>query len=238
MLGIIGDRTFANNASFGAYAEVVRSPAYRDDKRGTTLRMLPDLLNGHQGARLTAQAGGTRIEAPQALLVSNDPYEMGDVAGLGRRARLDASTLGVVGVRVDSARQAIELLRRGHGQGLTTHRRSGHRRRRRPRDPRRHRRRDHPAARAGPVHHPAPRTPPGCAETATRRPRPQGHPGMAAAAAARLLPRPPTMACPPPPSQTESQARKHSRTPWLGRPPPAGCSSSPCRSPRPPSPTG
>jgi diacylglycerol kinase family enzyme len=117
-LGIIGGRTFVNNASFGAYAEVVRSPAYRDDKRGTTLQMLPDLLHGHQGARLSAKAGGTRIDGPQALLVSNDPYEMSDVAGLGRRARLDAGTLGVVAVRVDSAREAVALVRRGHGQGL------------------------------------------------------------------------------------------------------------------------
>ena len=37
-LGVIGGRTFVNNASFGAYAEVVQSPAYRDDKRGTTLQ--------------------------------------------------------------------------------------------------------------------------------------------------------------------------------------------------------
>jgi diacylglycerol kinase family enzyme len=119
-LGIIADRTFVNNASFGAYAEVVRSPAYRDDKRGTTLQMLPDLLNGHQGARLSARVGATRIEAPQALLVSNGPYEMNDVAGLGRRARLDAGTLGAVAIKVGSARQAIGLLRRGHGPGLTT----------------------------------------------------------------------------------------------------------------------
>ena len=119
-LGIIADRTFVNNASFGAYAEVVRSPAYRDDKRATTLQMLPDLLNGHEGAHLTAQAAGTTIDSPQALLVSNDPYEMSDIAGLGRRARLDAGTLGVVAVRVNSARQAIELARHGHGQGLTT----------------------------------------------------------------------------------------------------------------------
>jgi diacylglycerol kinase family enzyme len=118
-LGMIGDRTFVNNASFGAYAEVVRSPAYRDDKRGTTLQMLPDLLHGHKGARLTAKAGGTTIQSPQALLVSNGPYEMTDIAGLGRRARLDAGTLGVVGVQVDSARQAIGLIRRGHGTGLT-----------------------------------------------------------------------------------------------------------------------
>ena len=118
-LGIIGDRTFVNNASFGAYAEVVQSPAYRDDKRATTLQLLPELLKGHQGAHLTAQAAGTTIEGPQALLVSNDPYGMGDVAGLGRRARLDAGTLGVVAIRVDSARQAVELVRRGHGTGLT-----------------------------------------------------------------------------------------------------------------------
>ena len=82
-LGIIAERTFVNNASFGAYAEVVRSPAYRDDKRGTTLQMLPDLLSGHRGARLSAQAAGTRIEGPQALLISNGPYEMSDIAGLG-----------------------------------------------------------------------------------------------------------------------------------------------------------
>jgi hypothetical protein len=49
-LGLIGGRTFVNNASFGAYAEVVQCPAYRDDKRGTTLQMLPELLSGHRGA--------------------------------------------------------------------------------------------------------------------------------------------------------------------------------------------
>ena len=118
-LGIIGDRTFVNNASFGAYAEVVQSPAYRNDKRGTTLQIMPDLLKGHRGARLAARAGDATIEGPQALLVSNNPYQRGDVAGLGRRARLDTGTLGVISVTVDNARQAIELIRRGNGRGLT-----------------------------------------------------------------------------------------------------------------------
>ena len=49
-LGLIGGRTFVNNASFGAYAEIVQSPAYRDDKSGTTLQMLPDLLSGRRPA--------------------------------------------------------------------------------------------------------------------------------------------------------------------------------------------
>jgi len=118
-LGVIGGRTFVNNASFGAYAEVVESPAYRDDKRGTTLKILPDLLTGHRGAKLTARAGDATVTGPQALLVSNGPYGMTDIAGLGRRARLDAGTLGVVAVTVNSALQAATLLRGARGQGLT-----------------------------------------------------------------------------------------------------------------------
>jgi diacylglycerol kinase family enzyme len=118
-LGMINGQTFVNNASFGAYAEVVETPAYRGDKLNTTLNTLPDLLQGHRGARLRAQADGTTIKAPQALLVSNNPYGTGDIAGLGRRARLDRGILGVVGVTVASARQAAGLLRGRHATGLS-----------------------------------------------------------------------------------------------------------------------
>jgi diacylglycerol kinase family enzyme len=118
-LGEIGGQTFVNNASFGAYAEVVQTPAYRGDKMRTTLELLPDLLQGHEGARLEARADGTRIEAPQALLVANNPYGMGDVAGLGRRARLDGGILGVVSVSVSSTAQAVGLLRGTHATGLS-----------------------------------------------------------------------------------------------------------------------
>jgi diacylglycerol kinase family enzyme len=117
-LGVIGGRTFVNNASFGAYAEIVEDPAYRGDKVGTTLELLPDLLQGHRGARLTVHANGTEIIAPNALLVANNPYGTGDIAGLGRRTRLDRGTLGVVAVSVNSARQAAGLLHRGHAAGL------------------------------------------------------------------------------------------------------------------------
>jgi diacylglycerol kinase family enzyme len=119
-LGIIGDRTFVNNASFGAYAEIVESPAYRDDKAGTTLQMLPEILNGHRGAKLSATTGDAMVTGPQALLVSNNPYEGGDIAGLSRRSRLDTGSLGIVAVTVHSALQAATLLRGARGQGLTT----------------------------------------------------------------------------------------------------------------------
>ncbi|MEO8518106.1 MAG: diacylglycerol kinase family protein [Dermatophilaceae bacterium] len=118
-LGVIGGRTFVNNASFGAYAEVVQSPAYRDDKGGTTLQMLPDLLSGERGPELVVRIDGeVVIRGPKALLVSNNPYELDDLAGLGRRARLDTGTLGVVAVTVDSAAQAAGLLRGRRARGL------------------------------------------------------------------------------------------------------------------------
>lgn len=118
-LGNIGGRTFVNNASFGAYAEVVQSPEYRDDKRGTVLRMLPDLIGDHRGAGLRVRSGNLTIDNPQAVLVSNGLYETHDLAGLGRRARLDAGLLGVVTISVSSAREALGLLRRTRQSGLT-----------------------------------------------------------------------------------------------------------------------
>jgi diacylglycerol kinase family enzyme len=118
-LGRIGDRTFVNNASFGAYAAIVQSPAYRDDKRGTTLDMLPELLTGTRGPRLTVRIDDeVVIEAPQAVLVSNNPYDLGDIGGLGRRLRLDGAVLGVIAVTVNSAMQAATLLRVGRGGGV------------------------------------------------------------------------------------------------------------------------
>jgi diacylglycerol kinase family enzyme len=117
-LGVIGGQTFVNNASFGAYAEVVETPAYRGDKLGTTLDTLPELLQGHRGSRLSAVAGGVTIDAPQALLVANNPYGTGDIAGLGRRVRLDRGVLGIVAVTVANAGEAVGLLRGRHTTGL------------------------------------------------------------------------------------------------------------------------
>ncbi|MCB5168447.1 diacylglycerol kinase [Streptomyces bambusae] len=119
-LGRIGDRVFVNSASFGTYAEVVQSPAYRDDKIRTILAMLPDLLVRHTGPRLRVRADGASVEDPQAVLVSNNPYVPGDAAGLGRRTRLDSGLLGVLSVQVNNAAQAVGILRKGNARGLTS----------------------------------------------------------------------------------------------------------------------
>lgn len=125
--GTTDSRPFVNNASFGAYAAIVQSPAYRDDKVGTTLGLLPELLTYERGATLTARAypqseaqdGETVVHAPQALLVSNNRYRMDDLVGLGRRERLDAGVLGVLGIKVEDAAQAAELLLGTYATGLT-----------------------------------------------------------------------------------------------------------------------
>ena len=119
-LGFIAGRPFVNNASFGAYAAIVQSPAYRDDKRPHhDLDQLPGLLAGQSGPRLVARAENVTVEGPQAVLVSNNVYGMGDIAGLGRRARLDRGTLGMLAVTVKSAAQAAGLLRGQPLRGLT-----------------------------------------------------------------------------------------------------------------------
>ncbi|WP_327344474.1 diacylglycerol/lipid kinase family protein [Streptomyces europaeiscabiei] len=117
-LGFINDRVFVDNASFGAYAAVVQSPAYRDDKVRTTFQMLPDLLTHQNGPALAVHAEGVTVEQPQGVLVSNNPYRTDDPARVGHREWLDSGVLGVLGVKVDNAAQAAGMLRGPRAAGL------------------------------------------------------------------------------------------------------------------------
>jgi len=110
-LGMIADRPFVNNASFGAYAEIVQSPEYRDNKKRTMLEMLPDLLSTDSTATLTVSTGGTTLTGEQAVLVSNNPYGAGKLRDMGRRARIDQGKLGVITGHLGSAAQAVSVLR-------------------------------------------------------------------------------------------------------------------------------
>jgi diacylglycerol kinase family enzyme len=118
-LGDVNGRPFVNNVSFGAYAAIVERPEYREEKLRTTLDLLPDLLASTKGPRLVAHANGVTMREPQALLVSNNPYNTGDITGLGRRPRVDAGVLGVIGVRAGNAVQAARMLQGRKAAGLT-----------------------------------------------------------------------------------------------------------------------
>ncbi|WP_030671498.1 diacylglycerol/lipid kinase family protein [Streptomyces sp. NRRL B-1347] len=120
-LGDVAGRAFVNTVSFGVYADVVQRPEYRDDKAGTALSLMPDLLVGEGVRRLDARADTTALSSQQALLVSNNPYGSPDDPGAsGRRPRLDGGELGVLALRVEGAAQAADLAVRGsQSTGLT-----------------------------------------------------------------------------------------------------------------------
>jgi diacylglycerol kinase family enzyme len=111
-LARVNDRVFVNNASLGVYAKVVQSPAYRDAKRDTWTRMLPDLLGPDAppiDLEFEGPEGNHYDDAP-LVLVSNNPYELTHLAGAGTRERIDTGMLGVVAARVRSSPDVSRLV--------------------------------------------------------------------------------------------------------------------------------
>jgi diacylglycerol kinase family enzyme len=111
-LARVNDRVFVNNASLGVYAKVVQSDAYRDAKLETWTQMLPDLLGPDAqpiDLEFTAPDGTVYGDAP-LVLVSNNPYQLTNMAGAGTRERIDTGTLGVVAARVRSAADVSKLV--------------------------------------------------------------------------------------------------------------------------------
>jgi diacylglycerol kinase family enzyme len=106
-LATVNGRVFVNNASLGLYAKVVQSPEYRDAKLSTAAAMLPDLI-GPDAAPLDLRYRGPDAYYPTAdlILVSNDPYQLDRLGGLGTRERLDLGRLGIVAARIADADQA------------------------------------------------------------------------------------------------------------------------------------
>jgi hypothetical protein len=80
----------------GLYAEIVASESYRDAKLQTALDTLPDLLGSDTGAanlRFVDDEGSVHDRA-DVVLVSNNPYVLDSLGGVGTRERMDTGTLG------------------------------------------------------------------------------------------------------------------------------------------------
>src|SRR3954471_8274225 len=100
-LAEVNGRPFVNNVSLGLYAEIVRSPEYREAKIETTLGMLPRLLG--PGSRpfdlgFTGPAGERHVGA-HVVQVSNNSYGR-TLRTVVSRPRLDAGRLGVIAVEL------------------------------------------------------------------------------------------------------------------------------------------
>lgn len=111
-LASVNGRVFVNNVSLGLYADIVSSQAYRDAKLRTALDTLPDLL-GPDADTLDLQfVDGTGVahDTADVVLVSNNPYALRTLGGVGTRARLDSGALGVVSLTLTSAADARRFL--------------------------------------------------------------------------------------------------------------------------------
>ena len=107
-IGDVNDRPFVNNVSLGLYANIVRSPAYRDAKIETAVSALPTMLGpgsrpfdlNFRGPRGEHHAGAHLIQ------ISNNPYRRGSTT----RPRLDGGRLGVLTLEIDDDKAFGALL--------------------------------------------------------------------------------------------------------------------------------
>jgi diacylglycerol kinase family enzyme len=110
-VGTVGGRTFLNNVSLGAYAELVGESSYRDDKLGTARTVLPGLLRAD---RPVLEVGfglpdGEVCADAVVLLVGNNPYLPSPLQA-GGRPRLDTGLLQVSVLRARTGSQLAAVL--------------------------------------------------------------------------------------------------------------------------------
>jgi diacylglycerol kinase family enzyme len=111
-LATVNGRVFVNNATLGLYAKIVQSPEYRGAKRQTAAAMLPELLGPDASGLDLRFAGpdGRLHKSADVILVSNNPYELKQFAGIGTRERLDLGVLGVAGATIENAAAAARFI--------------------------------------------------------------------------------------------------------------------------------
>jgi diacylglycerol kinase family enzyme len=96
-LGEVNGRVFVNNVSLGVYAMAVQRPGYRARKVATLFDALRDALSGGQERMDLRWRGpsGRQHRGALLVLVSNNPYRLSRLLGIGTRPRLDEGLLGV-----------------------------------------------------------------------------------------------------------------------------------------------
>jgi diacylglycerol kinase family enzyme len=107
----VNGRVFLNVASLGLYAETVSDPAYREAKLETareTLRLL-EASGDSFDLRYSDQHGRSRDSA-DLMMVSSGSYEIkGPPGDIGKRARLDSGSLGIITLSAANPAAAVEV---------------------------------------------------------------------------------------------------------------------------------
>lgn len=111
-LGRVGSRIFVNNVSFGAYADALLTPGYREAKARTFAEIAPGYLQGEQRVDAVVDTPEGPIDGPQIVLVSNNPYDLGALRRLGHRSALDTGRLGGIVIKHPDGSPPPDLLPR------------------------------------------------------------------------------------------------------------------------------
>ncbi len=123
-LADVNGRLFVNNVSLGIYGEAVQRSTYRNAKLRTLLATLPDAVApGKQGEPLRwTDPEGKQFEGQEGhvqILVSNNRYRLGKLAGSRMRPEMDGGLLGVIVVGERPRTRAGHPLPRGQGREWT-----------------------------------------------------------------------------------------------------------------------
>lgn len=95
-LGAAGERTFVNNVSVGAYADLIRRRDYRDHKLLVAVAALPELVVGREAPHFQVRVDDATVVDPAVALISNNAYATGGPGRLARRERLNAGVVGLL----------------------------------------------------------------------------------------------------------------------------------------------
>ena len=110
-LAEVNGEPFVNNVSLGVYAGFVASDEYREAKRRTVAKMLPELVGPEAPpCGLAIADGGEPVTDVQLILVSNNPYTLSSLAGFGSRAHLDTGGLGITTLSIGRAADVDRLV--------------------------------------------------------------------------------------------------------------------------------
>jgi Diacylglycerol kinase catalytic domain len=111
-LGWVGSRVFVNNVSFGVYADALLTPGYREAKARAFVEIAPGYLGGQRWVDAVVDTPQGRVESPQVVLVSNNPYHISTLRHLGRRFALDTGQLGGIAFKRPAGAPPPDLLPR------------------------------------------------------------------------------------------------------------------------------
>ena len=111
-VGDVSGKMFLNNVSIGAYGEIVGEEEYRDNKVGTALLKLPDLI-GPDAEPLDLRfvdGSGKQYDTAVVVHVSNNSYVLTPRPGFGSRPSLSDGELGIVVVVPGARGAAVKVL--------------------------------------------------------------------------------------------------------------------------------